>query len=221
MFLFAGGARAYVSVDADASVRVESRITRLDIGQEVGSERIECSNDGSGGVSVVNVVRIVKTRAAASAEAQARAACDAHARYSDSCSCSGGGSCSTSGSGSDSDSASKSDSISSDQAKETKFTVARASADKLREKGFAVSRNSSCEITDPAGYPLNPLGAIAVVTWIYGEELIKENPLAMNAVRNLFRNALPAAPGITDMPVPGESMKRKINFDRSDGGMIK
>lgn len=210
---FAGSAGAYVSVDADAKVRVENRITRLDIDQEVGSERIECDN------GLVSVVRIVKTKAYASAEAGASASCDAHARYSDSCSCSGGGSCSTSGSGGDSDSASGSDLVSSDRSKEVKFTVARVSAGKLAEKGFSAGQSPACVITDPAGMPLNTLGAIAVVTWIYGEELIKDNPLAMKAVRNLFNNLVPAA--VPAVQTPDDSLKRRVSFERIDGGAVK
>lgn len=213
----AGSARAYVSVDADASVNVENRITRLDIDQEVGSERIEC------GGGLVSVVRIVKTKAYASAEAGARASCGARARYSDSCSCSGGGSCSTSGSGSDSDSASKSDSVSTDRLEEVKFTVARVSAEKLRQKGFSVAP-AACVVADSAGLPLNPLGAIAVVTWIYGEQLIAENPLAIRAVRNLFSDLVPAAPAAPVLPAPqppAESLKRRVSFERLDGGAVK
>lgn len=214
---FAGSARAYVSVDADASVKVENRITRLDIDQEIGSERIEC------GGGLVSVVRIVKTKAYASAEAGARASCDARARYSDSCSCSGGGSCSTSGSGSDSDSASKSDLVSSDRLEEVKFTVARVSVDKLLQKGFSVAP-AACVIADPAGIPLNPLGAIAVVTWLYGEQLIAENPLAIRAVRNLFSDLVPATPAAPVLPAPqppAESLKRRVSFERLDGGTVK
>lgn len=220
MLLFTGSARAYVSVDVDASVNVENRITGLDIAQEIGSERIECGG-GAGAAGLVSVVRIVKTKASASAQAEARANARASARYSDSCHCSGSGSCSTSGSGSDSDSASASDKASADKMEEVKFTVARTSAGKLLEKGFTLRQGSSCEITDSAGLALNPIGAIAVVTWIYGEETIQNNPLAMQAVREFYMKKMQASPDFIGVPVPDEGFTNSISFDRLNGGAVK
>ncbi|HAF96044.1 MAG: hypothetical protein A2021_02920 [Elusimicrobia bacterium GWF2_52_66] len=225
MVLFTGNAWSYVNVDADVSASLENRITRLDLTQQVGAERIECGKDAAGNTGVVSVVRIAKTKAFVSAAADVRASCNARAHYSDSCSCSGSGSCSTSGSGSDSDSTSGSDSASSEKVTETKFTVARISEARLKEKGFSLNPNSSCELVDATGFTLDPLGAVAVVTLVYGEELVTNNPLAMKSMRNSITQKLME----TDIPKSVSSSESIIknllfnqtNSNRFDGGNVK
>ena len=169
MVFFTGNSMAYVSVDCDVEVRVNNRITNLDAEQKIGSERIDC--DGG----EMRIIRMVKTDVSASAKAEARA--DADAYYSDSCLCSGSscGSCRTSGRGSDSDHDSAYDSASRSKTAETKFAVARVSFGSLRKMGFSVSQDAdSCGLLDEKGFPLNTLKSIAVITRIYGEELLKE-----------------------------------------------
>ena len=171
MFLFTGNSSAYVSVDCDVDVRVDNRITNLDTEQKIGSERINC--DGG----EMRIMRMVKTDVSVTARAEASAKADADAYYSDSCSCSGSGcgTCSTSGSGSDYDRDSDSDFTSRSKTVETKFVVARVSFDSLNKMGFSVSQNTdSCRLLDDKGLPLSTLKAIAVITRIYGEELLKE-----------------------------------------------
>ncbi len=171
MFLFAGNSMAYITVDCDVDVRVDNRITNLDTEQKIGSERINC--DGG----EMRIMRMVKTDVSVTARAEASARADADAYYSDSCSCSGSGcgTCHTSGSGSDYDRDSDSDSTSRSKTAETKFVVARVSFDSLRKMGFSVTQNTdSCRLLDDKGRSLNTLKAIAVITRIYGEELLKE-----------------------------------------------
>ena len=171
IFLFAGQSMAYVTVDCDVDVRIDNRITRLDAEQEVGAERIDCAG------SEMRIVRIVKTDVSVRAEAEASAKADADAYYSDSCSCSGSGcgSCHTSGSGSDYDRDSASDSASRSKMSETKFVVAKVSFGSLSKMGFKVSQDvDSCRLLDDKGLTLNTLKSIAVITRIYGEELLKE-----------------------------------------------
>ncbi len=171
IFLFAGQSMAYVTVDCDVDVRVDNRITNLDTEQKIGSERIDCAG------SEMRIVRIVKTDVSATARAEATAKAYADAYYSDSCSCSGSncGSCHTSGSGSDYDRDSASDSASRIKTAETKFVVARVSFDSLRKMGFKVEKDAdSCRLLDDKGFTLNTLKSIAVITRIYGEELLKE-----------------------------------------------
>lgn len=169
ILLFAGQSNAYVSVDCDVDVKVENRISRLDMNQQIGSERIECSE------GEVLVVRIVKTAVSVQADADARARANARAHYSDSCSCSGSGSCHTSGSGSDSCSDSGSDSATRNKTAETKFAVARASIDSINLMGFRVQPAiDSCRLTDAEGFQLDALKEVAIVTMIYGGELMKE-----------------------------------------------
>lgn len=179
---WAGPGWGYVNADCDVSVRVDVRVENLSLDQELGSERLECVSDGKTGVREVRLVRLARSRAAVRAEAHARGEGRASARYSDSCSasCSGGGSgtCHTSGSGWDSCSDSRSGSDSKSRTQETTFAVARASLDALVRRGFTARPSSDpvgCEVADRAGAALDPLKAIALVTWIYGEELMKES----------------------------------------------
>lgn len=185
---------AYVSVDCNTDIRVESSIRSFSLDQEVGSERIDCRTDSSGAVGEVRVVRKAKSTASARAYASARADGRAYARYSDSCSthcsCSGSscgscsGSCHTSGSGSDWCSDSDSDEASRSETEETTFVVARASLASLASKGFGARAGSGshpCEVVDSSGSPLDALRAIAVVTWVYGEDLMKEKGADLSA----------------------------------------
>lgn len=175
VLLAAAPAAAYVSVDADADVALETRISRLSADQQLGTERVECAAES--GAVYVRVIRIAKTVVSAESEAYAKARCEASARYSDSCSCSGcSGSCHTSGSGSDSDSRTSERTARDSKTEETRFAVARVSLDSLSKKGFSANPGESgaCAITGPDGSALDPLKAIATVTWIYGEELMKD-----------------------------------------------
>lgn len=207
ILLFAGQSYAYVSVDCDVDVKVENRISRLDMDQQIGSERIECSEGN------VLVVRIVKTAVSVQADAEAKAHARASARYSDSCSC-GGGSCSTSGSGSDSCSDSGSDSVTQNKTAETKFVVARASIVSLNLMGFRVRPSiDSCQLTDAEGFPLNALKEVSIVTMIYGGELMKEADPGFGALEKL------AAPRQQVLPPaePGGGLKEAVGFDGEGG----
>lgn len=189
-------ARAYLSIDCSVRTDVDSRITRLDVAQEVGAERLECVRAG-GAVSEVRVVRMVKTHASARAESEARARGSANGHYSDSCHASGSGcgSCRTSGSGSDSCSDSGSDTATRSESAETTFAVARAPLAALASHGFAVHNPDAqtCGLSDSRGVALDVLKSVAAVTWVYGQELMREAGAELDAARKLAPKGLPPA----------------------------
>lgn len=184
LLLGAGSARA-MSVSCKVDVDVDTRITRLAIDQEVGAERLECVQAPASGELHVHVVRIVKTEARAEARSSAKASASADASYSDSCSCSGcSGSCHTSGSGWDSCSDSGDDAASSRDERATTFTVARVPAQALPARGYWVEGGpGACRINDAGGNPVDLLRSIALVTWLYGEELLEKGGADMVALR--------------------------------------
>ncbi|MBU2573112.1 MAG: hypothetical protein KKH28_03430 [Elusimicrobia bacterium] len=213
--LFAGQALSYVSVDCDVNVQVNNRINRLDVNQQIGAERIECT------AAEARVVRIVKTAVEVQAYADADSRGNASARYSDSCSCSCGqgaaSSCNTSGRGSDYCSDSDSDSVSRSETAETKFTVARSPLDLLREMGFTVRQDADyCRLIDAGGVPLNILRAVAVITLAYGNELIKET-VDYKSLKKLQTPGQPALPSRDDTC---DKLLKTVTFD-GKGGLLK
>lgn len=204
----AGPSWAYLSLDCDVDVQVENRINDLDIDQQVGAERIECAAGGA------RVVRIVKTGVSVEARADAKADGDADARYSDSCTCSCGDcsseTCRTSGWDSDRCWDSDSDTATERDFEETKFVVAYASGESLRQRGFSARQGEepfACELVDTAGASVGTLKGIALITWIYGEELMREKGADFEALLKLRKQDLRAAPRVDRM------LKKKVPFD--------
>lgn len=197
----------HMNVDCSIRATAGARVDAIDISHQVGAERIECASD-QGGIGLVRVIRKVKSASSVNASGGGRAEGSASASYDatchSSCWCSGSSYCSgpdrhhhywndscdahcqVYGRGSDSCSGTGSDRDSRSQSRETVFVVARASPASLQAKGFKVRQGShSCEILDPRGSLLDPLRAIAVVSWIHGQELMKEQGADFSAHEKL------------------------------------
>lgn len=192
-------------IDCSVGVDVNAKLTRVETEELLGAERLECQPDSQGAVGQVRLMRTFKTGVQAGVEVSARADARASASFSDSCSGSchahGSGSCHHCGhsyswgdhchcscyaSGSGSDTCSDSDSAqnSRSEEKKTTFVVAKIQGESLAAKGFRARHGTgaqACEILDPQGSVLDPLRAIAVISWIYGEELMKETEPSASA----------------------------------------
>lgn len=169
---FTGQASAGFDIDCNVDLNVKAYVSSIDAPQKIGAERVEC------GTGEAQVVRIVKTSISVQALAEARSEGKASGDYRDSCttqSQEGSQTCSTSGS--DWDSCSDSDSARATEEKtvETKFTVAKASLDKLLQAGFTTKAGKDyCELVDSGGAAINAIKAVSLITFIYGQELMNE-----------------------------------------------
>lgn len=230
VFLGSGSAHAQwgsrgMDLRCDIGISLNQSVS-ADIVQEFGAKRLECSTGSDGAIETVRVVRGINVTATAAAHASASASGNLQASYSDYCAMScdvrippqvppGGGpppphpepyqrSCTTSGQSSTACSYSPSRSASSadEKSMSSKVTVAKTTVAGLAAKGLKVT--PGCEIVNSKGEILKPLTAVAMVTWIYGSQLLKE------AVPGILKAPVGISPSVKKF---GISLSQDIRFD--------
>lgn len=141
-------------VDCNVTVEVEAKIDTFEVYQEVGDEKLECP---PGRIEVVRYVEITaEVEASADAEASAEVEVDGEEI----------------GGWYDEFSETGSDSASDSVTEEERVVTAGVSYSELADKGFLADMGT-CRIRDSKGKTLRPVEALALVSWLHGEKLMR------------------------------------------------